>query len=59
MAAGRPARLTIVHVITDPDALRILCFGDSATYGTCLRESDTDGTPTDDPDYVRLHADRR
>ena len=46
-------------MITDPDAVRVLCFGDSNTYGTCLRESETDGAPTGDPDYVRLHADRR
>jgi lysophospholipase L1-like esterase len=46
-------------VITDPDAVRILCFGDSNTYGTCLRDSSIDGTPTKDPDYVRLKADRR
>ena len=61
MSAVRPspARLTIGHVITDPDAVRVLCFGDSNTYGTCLRESEADGTPTGDPDYVRLHADRR
>ena len=36
-------------MITDPDAARILCFGDSNTHGT----------PADDPDYVRVHADRR
>jgi lysophospholipase L1-like esterase len=46
-------------VITDPDAVRILCFGDSNTYGTCLRDDHTPGTPTGDPDYVRLPADRR
>jgi len=46
-------------VITDPDAVRVLCFGDSNTYGTCRRDADTVGTPTKDPDYVRLHADRR
>src|SRR6266545_3416616 len=31
--------------VTDPDASRILCFGDSSTYGTCLADSDTYGTP--------------
>jgi lysophospholipase L1-like esterase len=36
-------------MITDPDAARILCFGDSNTHGT----------PADDPAYVRVHADRR
>jgi len=36
-------------VITDPDATRVLCFGDSNTHGT----------PGDDPEYVRLPADRR
>jgi lysophospholipase L1-like esterase len=36
-------------VITDPDARRVLCFGDSNTHGT----------PGDDPEYVRLPADRR
>jgi lysophospholipase L1-like esterase len=36
-------------VITEPDAVRVLCFGDSNTYGT----------PGDDLDYVRLPADRR
>jgi len=46
-------------MITDPAALRVLCFGDSNTYGTCLDDSDTYGTPTKDPDYVRLNADRR
>ena len=51
--------LTIGEVITDPDALRVLCFGDSNTYGTCLDDSTTYGTPTNDPDYVRLKADRR
>jgi lysophospholipase L1-like esterase len=40
---------TIGDVITNPDAVRILCFGDSNTHGT----------PADDPDYVRLRADRR
>ena len=45
-AVGHP---TIGGVITDPDALRVLCFGDS----------NTPGTPSDDPDYVRLPADRR
>jgi lysophospholipase L1-like esterase len=46
-------------MLTDPDALRVLCFGDSNTYGTCLGGPDSDGTPTRDPDYVRLNADRR
>lgn len=46
-------------MITDPAARRVLCFGDSNTYGTCLREPGADGTPTPDPDYVRLAADRR
>ena len=41
--------MTIGDVSTDPDAVRVLCFGDSNTYGT----------PGDDPDYVRLPADRR
>jgi lysophospholipase L1-like esterase len=36
-------------MITDPHVARILCFGDSNTHGT----------PADDPDYVRLQADRR
>jgi lysophospholipase L1-like esterase len=52
-------RPTISEMITDPDAVRILCFGDSNTFGTCLREPDAVGTPTPDPDYIRLHADRR
>ena len=40
----------MIHgVITDPDAVRVLCFGDSNTYGC----------PGDDPDYVRLPVDRR
>ena len=34
---------------TDPDAVRVLCFGDSNTYGA----------PADDPDYVRLGPDVR
>ena len=46
-------------MITDPDAIRVLCFGDSNTYGTCRRVPGVEGTPTPDPDYVRLHADRR
>lgn len=46
-------------MITDPDARRVLCFGDSNTYGTCLDDSSADGTPTPDPDYVQLNADRR
>ena len=46
-------------MITDPDAVRILCFGDSNTFGTCLRDSSIQGSPTKDPDYVRLNADRR
>ena len=36
-------------MITDPGVWRVLCFGDSNTHGT----------PADDPDYVRLRADRR
>ena len=36
-------------MITDPGAVRILCFGDSNTHGA----------PSDDPDYVRLAADQR
>lgn len=36
-------------MITDPGVVRILCFGDSNTHGT----------PADDPDYARLPADRR
>ena len=36
-------------MITDPDAVRILCFGDSNTHGA----------PADDPDYVRLPSDVR
>ncbi|MGC4111849.1 MAG: GDSL-type esterase/lipase family protein [Nocardioides sp.] len=48
---------------TDPRALRVLCFGDSGTYGTCLRDStthsDSEGLPTPDPDYVRLDVDHR
>jgi len=36
-------------VITEPGVSRILCFGDSNTHGT----------PADDPNYVRLVADRR
>jgi lysophospholipase L1-like esterase len=36
-------------VITDPDVVRILCFGDSHTHGA----------PSDDPEYVRLPADQR
>src|SRR5690348_7100905 len=46
-------------MITDPDARRVLCYGDSNTYGVCLRDGDTPGTPTPDPAYVRLPADRR
>jgi lysophospholipase L1-like esterase len=46
-------------VRTSRDAVRVLCFGASDTYGTCLGDSRSDGTPTPDPDYVRLHADRR
>jgi len=60
MTSARPVgRPTIGDMITDPDALRVLCFGDSNTYGTCLGDSNTHGTPTRDPDYVRLNADRR
>ena len=40
---------TVRDVITNPHALRVLCFGDSNTYGC----------PGDDIDYVRLPADRR
>jgi lysophospholipase L1-like esterase len=36
-------------VRTEPDAVRVLCFGDSNTHGT----------PADDPEYVRLDADVR
>jgi|SRR5918993_2503651 lysophospholipase L1-like esterase len=36
-------------MITDPDAIRVLCFGDSNTHGC----------PGDDIDYVRLPANRR
>jgi lysophospholipase L1-like esterase len=36
-------------VMTDPDAIRVLCFGDSNTHGC----------PGDDIDYLRLPADRR
>jgi lysophospholipase L1-like esterase len=36
-------------VITDPGAVRILCFGDSNTHGA----------PSDDPEYVRLGPDQR
>lgn len=36
-------------MITDRDVVRVLCFGDSNTHGA----------PGDDPDYVRLPADRR
>jgi lysophospholipase L1-like esterase len=36
-------------VRTNPDAVRVLCFGDSNTHGT----------PADDPDYVRLGPDVR
>jgi lysophospholipase L1-like esterase len=36
-------------VRTDPAAVRVLCFGDSNTHGT----------PADDPEYVRLGPDRR
>jgi lysophospholipase L1-like esterase len=39
----------IRDVITDRDAARVLCFGDSNTHGC----------PGDDPDYVRLPADHR
>jgi lysophospholipase L1-like esterase len=46
-------------MLTDPDAVRVLCFGDSNTYGTCRSDSSTFGTPTDDPDYIRLNPDRR
>ena len=33
----------------DPDAVRVLCYGDSNTHGA----------PDDDPDYVRLPSVRR
>ena len=36
-------------MITNPDTLRVLCFGDSNTHGA----------PSDDPEYVRLPANRR
>jgi lysophospholipase L1-like esterase len=36
-------------VITAPGVSRVLCYGDSNTHGA----------PADDPDYVRLPADRR
>jgi lysophospholipase L1-like esterase len=36
-------------VLTDPAAVRILCFGDSNTHGT----------PADDPEYARLGPDVR
>ncbi len=36
-------------MLTDPAAVRILCFGDSNTHGA----------PADDPEYVRLAADQR
>ena len=36
-------------MITNPDTLRVLCFGDSNTRGA----------PSDDPEYVRLPANRR
>ena len=36
-------------MITDPDVVRILCFGDSNTHGA----------PADDLEYARLPADRR
>jgi lysophospholipase L1-like esterase len=46
-------------VITDPTAVKILCFGDSNTYGVCVDDSDDHGFRTRDPDYVRLDADLR
>ena len=46
-------------MITDPDAKRVLCFGDSNTYGTCRRMPGVEGAPAPDPDYLRLNADRR
>jgi lysophospholipase L1-like esterase len=46
-------------VITVADAVRVLCFGDSNTFGVCRREPGVTGAPTPDPDYVRLDADRR
>jgi lysophospholipase L1-like esterase len=36
-------------VLTEPDAVRVLCFGDSNTHGI----------PGDDPEYVRLGPDVR
>jgi lysophospholipase L1-like esterase len=39
--------------------MRVLCFGDSNTHGTCRLAPGVEGTPTPDPDYVRLNADRR
>jgi lysophospholipase L1-like esterase len=36
-------------VLTEPDAVRLLCFGDSNTHGT----------PADDPAYTRLGPDLR
>ena len=36
-------------MLTDPDAVRVLCFGDS----------NTNGIPADDPDYLRLGPDVR
>ena len=36
-------------MLTEPDAVRVLCFGDSNTHGA----------PGDDPEYVRLGPDVR
>ena len=36
-------------MLTEPDAVRVLCFGDSNTHGA----------PGDDPEYVRLEPDVR
>jgi lysophospholipase L1-like esterase len=56
-ASTSPANVEVRHrhrayaqlVITDPDAVRILCFGDSNTHGASA----------DDPDYARLGSDVR
>jgi lysophospholipase L1-like esterase len=39
--------------------MRVLCFGDSNTNGICRLAPGVQGTPTPDPDYVRLNVDRR
>lgn len=46
-------------MITTPGARRVLCFGDSNTYGTCLLEEGVVGTDVGDPDFVRLDAEHR